>query len=173
MFIEIKDLETQPVDFREEFSPGAIDLGPDYRQLSSLQTEGRADLVEEHYGKHKVVQDIRLKGKLDTMVEAVEREFGIAVEPWLPKGGIFLWMKLPDQVDVRKLVQPALKAGKVFISPYNDVDVMVGQGTIAVELEHQQPKLDAIFVAVGGGGLVGGIAWAAWLFIHRQQDTDL
>ena len=48
------------------------------------------------------------------MVEAVEREFGTAVEPWLPKGGIFLWMKLPDQVDVRKLVQPALKAGIAF-----------------------------------------------------------
>src|ERR1700693_731711 len=55
-----------------------------------------------------------LKGKLDTMVEAVEREFGTAVEPWLPKGGIFLWLKLPDQVDGRKLVQPALKAGIAF-----------------------------------------------------------
>ena len=48
------------------------------------------------------------------MVEAVEREFGTAVEPWLPKGGIFLWMKLPDQVDVRKLVTPALNAGIAF-----------------------------------------------------------
>ena len=38
----------------------------------------------------------------------------------------------------------ALKAGKVFISPYNDVDVMAGQGTIAVELEHQQPKLERV-----------------------------
>src|SRR5207248_489066 len=47
-------------------------------------------------------------------VEAVEREFGTAVEPWLPKGGIYLWMKLPDQIDVRKLVQPALKAGIAF-----------------------------------------------------------
>jgi 2-aminoadipate transaminase len=55
-----------------------------------------------------------LKDKLDTMVEAVEREFGTAVEPWVPKGGIFLWMKLPDEVDVRKLVQPALKAGIAF-----------------------------------------------------------
>ena len=46
MFIEIKDLETQPIDFREEFSPGAIDLGPDLQQRSLLHTEGRADLVE-------------------------------------------------------------------------------------------------------------------------------
>ena len=69
MFIEIEDLETNPVDFREQYSPGAIDLGPDLRQLSRLHTEGRADLVEEHHGKHKVIQDIRLKGRLDTSLE--------------------------------------------------------------------------------------------------------
>jgi threonine dehydratase len=47
--------------------------------------------------------------------------------------------------------------GRTFISPYNDLDVAAGQGTIAVELERQIPGLDAIFVAVGGGGLIGGI----------------
>lgn len=51
----------------------------------------------------------------------------------------------------------AEESGKVFISPYNDVDVMAGQGTIAVELHRQIPSLDAVFVAVGGGGLIGGI----------------
>src|SRR5262249_567627 len=51
----------------------------------------------------------------------------------------------------------AEKSGKVFISPYNDVEVMAGQGTIAVELEQQAGKLDAVFVAVGGGGLIGGL----------------
>lgn len=53
--------------------------------------------------------------------------------------------------------QAADNAGKVFISPYNDFDVMAGQGTIAVELERQLPSIDAVFVAVGGGGLIGGI----------------
>ena len=48
-------------------------------------------------------------------------------------------------------------SGRVFISPYNDLDVIAGQGTIAVELQHQLPDLDAVFVAVGGGGLIGGI----------------
>ena len=47
--------------------------------------------------------------------------------------------------------------GKIFISPYNDAEVMAGQGTIAVELLRQLPHIDAIFVAVGGGGLIGGI----------------
>ena len=51
----------------------------------------------------------------------------------------------------------ASEQGKVFISPYNDLQVMAGQGTIAVELQRQLPPLDALFVAVGGGGLIGGI----------------
>src|SRR5712671_2052067 len=51
----------------------------------------------------------------------------------------------------------AEESGKVFISPYNDADVIAGQGTIGVELHRQLPKLDAVFVAVGGGGLIGGI----------------
>ena len=69
MLIEIKELELHPVDFREEFSPGAIDLGEDVRQRSPLRSEGRADLVEEHHGKHQVVQDIRVKGRLETSLE--------------------------------------------------------------------------------------------------------
>jgi threonine dehydratase len=51
----------------------------------------------------------------------------------------------------------AEESGRVFISPYNDLDVVAGQGTIAVELYRQVPQLDAVFVAVGGGGLIGGI----------------
>ncbi len=50
------------------------------------------------------------------------------------------------------------ESGRVFISPYNDADVVAGQGTIAIELLKQLPNLDAVFVAVGGGGLIGGIA---------------
>src|SRR5262249_697464 len=51
----------------------------------------------------------------------------------------------------------AEQAGKVFISPYNDPEVMAGQGTIAVELLRQLERIDTLFVAVGGGGLIGGI----------------
>ena len=73
-----------------------------------------AEYFSKHFADHVEELSAVLKGKLDTMVEAVEREFGTAAEPWTPKGGIFLWIKLPDQVDVRKLVQPALNAGVAF-----------------------------------------------------------
>jgi 2-aminoadipate transaminase len=73
-----------------------------------------AEYFSQHFQDHVDELSATLKGKLDTMVEAVAREFGTAAEPFLPKGGIFLWLKLPDRVDVRKLVQPALKAGVAF-----------------------------------------------------------
>jgi uncharacterized protein len=93
MFIEIQELELRPLDFREEFMPGAIELGEDVRQRSPLAAEGRADLVEEHRGKREVVQDIRLKGRLETTLEVacarclepvvlpVERSFDLLYRP--------------------------------------------------------------------------------------------
>jgi threonine dehydratase len=50
------------------------------------------------------------------------------------------------------------KSGQVFISPYNDLQVIAGQGTIGLELARQLDRIDALFVAVGGGGLIAGIA---------------
>jgi len=51
------------------------------------------------------------------------------------------------------------KDGTVFVHPYDDPDVIAGQGTIGMEILRQwQAPLDAIFVAIGGGGLIGGIA---------------
>ncbi len=52
----------------------------------------------------------------------------------------------------------AERTGQVFLSPYNDWDVMAGQGTIGLELERQCPGLGVVIVAAGGGGLIGGIA---------------
>ena len=56
------------------------------------------------------------------------------------------------------------RTGAVYLSPYNDLLVAAGQGTVAVELLAQRPDLAAVVVAVGGGGLVGGIG--GWLHQH-------
>lgn len=48
--------------------------------------------------------------------------------------------------------------GYTFVPPFDDPDVIAGQGTVAKELLEQQPQLDMVFVAVGGGGLAAGIA---------------
>jgi threonine dehydratase len=52
----------------------------------------------------------------------------------------------------------AEKNDLIYISPYNDPAVIAGQGTIGVELARQCPHLDAVFIAVGGGGLISGVA---------------
>ena len=49
--------------------------------------------------------------------------------------------------------------GYTFIHPFNDEDVIAGQGTIALELFEQLPDLDVVLVPIGGGGLISGIAY--------------
>lgn len=49
--------------------------------------------------------------------------------------------------------------GGVFIHPFDDVDVIAGQGTIGLEILEQIPDFDAVIVPVGGGGLIAGIAF--------------
>ena len=50
------------------------------------------------------------------------------------------------------------KEGKSFIHPFDDMSVIAGQGTIGKEMLDQKPALDAIFIPVGGGGLIAGVA---------------
>src|SRR4051812_12443914 len=54
----------------------------------------------------------------------------------------------------------AEEQGRVYISPYNDLDVISGQGTMGMELIEQAPDLDAVFISVGGGGLMSGVGTA-------------
>ena len=51
----------------------------------------------------------------------------------------------------------AEETGRIYISPYNDETVMAGQGTVGVELHRALETLDAVFVSLGGGGLIGGM----------------
>ena len=53
--------------------------------------------------------------------------------------------------------QYAEENGMAYLSPYNDEQVIAGQGSVGVEIARQLPKVDAVFVAVGGGGLISGV----------------
>jgi threonine dehydratase len=52
----------------------------------------------------------------------------------------------------------AVENGLTYVSPYNDPQVLGGQGTIGVELERQLARTDVVFASLGGGGLISGIA---------------
>jgi len=55
----------------------------------------------------------------------------------------------------------AIERGLTMVHPYDDADVIAGQGTIALEMLSEQPQLDCLCVAIGGGGLISGVATAA------------
>ncbi len=79
----------------------------------------------------------------------------------------------PDTAAAERLARTTASERDVtFISPYNDLDVVAGQGTIGKEIAEDWDAvgvgpLDAIVVAVGGGGLISGIA--TWLKSHRSE----
>jgi threonine dehydratase len=55
----------------------------------------------------------------------------------------------------------AAERGLVVVHPYDDPAIIAGQGTVALEMLEQQPAIDTLVVAIGGGGLIGGMATAA------------
>jgi len=69
MFLDIKQLALHPLEFAEEFQPDVIDLDGEARLRGSVKASGRAEVVEEHHGKHQVIKDIRLRGRLSAGLE--------------------------------------------------------------------------------------------------------
>ncbi|MEG1394412.1 MAG: threonine ammonia-lyase [Clostridia bacterium] len=59
-----------------------------------------------------------------------------------------------------KAIELQKEKGYVFIHPFNDPDVIAGQGTIGLEILDQVKDLDAVIVPIGGGGLISGVAFA-------------
>jgi 2-aminoadipate transaminase len=94
-------------------------------RMLSLKTDAGSGAVEQmilaeycapHFTEHVPVLRKGLRAKLETLMESLNEHFGTAAEFDDPKGGIFLWLKLPDKVDTMNLYQSALAAG-VAINP--------------------------------------------------------
>jgi 2-aminoadipate transaminase len=75
-----------------------------------------AEFCAAHFDEHVPKLRRALRAKLETLMQALDEHFGTAAEFEDPKGGIFLWVKLPDEVDTLALYRPALAAG-VAINP--------------------------------------------------------
>jgi 2-aminoadipate transaminase len=91
-------------------------------RVMALKTDGTGAIDQmvaaEYFGRffdqHMTTLSGALRHKLNVMVESVEREFGTAVDMWVPEGGIFLWLTLPEHIDVRFFAGKALEAGVAF-----------------------------------------------------------
>lgn len=102
-----------------------------------------AEYCAPHFAAHVSDLSRGLRVKLDAMMEALAEQFGTAAEFEEPKGGIFLWVKLPDHVDTPKLFQAALKAG-VAINPGPDWSVDKAYSRCRMRLCFASPTVDEI-----------------------------
>jgi 2-aminoadipate transaminase len=102
-----------------------------------------AEYCAPHFSTHVPKLTRGLRAKLDTLMEALNEQFGTSAEFEDPKGGIFLWVKLPDNVDTLKLYQAALAAG-VAINPGPEWSTNKGYAGSRLRLCFASPSHDQI-----------------------------
>ena len=127
--------------------------------LALTDAERQRPLVAASSGNHAaafahVVALFGLKGRL-----FLPRTIAPVKRRWLERTGVPLEFVGEDCVETELAARRAAERdGAVLVPPYNDAAVICGQGTIGVELLASLRELDAVFVPVGGGGLISGIA---------------
>ena len=150
-----------------------------YLKTENLQITGSFKVRGAYYKMTKLSADEKKRGVI--ACSAGNHAQGVALAA--QKNGIKAVICLPDGAPISKVeatksygaevclvegvyddaYQKALQLrdekGYTFIHPFDDEDVIAGQGTIALELAEQLPNLDAVLVPIGGGGLISGIAY--------------
>ena len=151
-----------------------------YLKTENLQTTGSFKVRGAYYKMTRLSKEEKERGVI--ACSAGNHAQGVALAA--QKNGIKSVICLPDGAPISKVeatksygaevvlvegvyddaYQRALELqeekGYTFIHPFNDEDVIAGQGTIALELIEQVHDADAVIVPVGGGGLISGIAYA-------------
>ncbi|MBO5338594.1 MAG: threonine ammonia-lyase [Clostridia bacterium] len=150
-----------------------------YLKTENLQITGSFKVRGAYYKMSKLSDSEKAKGVV--ACSAGNHAQGVALAA--QKNGIKATICLPDGAPISKIeatksygaevclvegvyddaYNKALELrdseGLTFIHPFNDEDVIAGQGTIALELIEQLPDMDAVIVPIGGGGLISGIAY--------------
>jgi 2-aminoadipate transaminase len=101
------------------------------------------EFCSKHFADHVPRLTRGLRTKLEMLMEALAEQFGTSAEFAEPKGGIFLWVKLPDAVDIQKLAQAALASG-VAINPGPDWSTDKAHGKSRTRLCFANPSHQAI-----------------------------
>jgi 2-aminoadipate transaminase len=106
-----------------------------------------AEFCAQHFATHVPALTHGLRTKLETLMEALAEQFGTAAEFEDPRGGIFLWVKLPDTVDTEKLFQAAQSAG-VALNPGVDWSTDKAYGKSRMRLCFAHPSHETIRAGV-------------------------
>jgi threonine dehydratase len=125
-----------------------LSLTPDERQAGGVAASSGNHGAAIAYAMSK----LGVKGVIfvpektsSTKVDAIKRAGGDV--RFFGKDGLDTEMHAREYADENNMV---------YLSPYNDADVIAGQGTCGVEIARQLADIDAVFIAVGGGGLISG-----------------
>lgn len=161
--------------YAPKLNPG-VDI---YLKTENLQITGSFKIRGSYYKMSRLSKEEKAKGVI--ACSAGNHAQGVALAA--QKNGIKSVICLPDNAPISKIeatksygaeiclvegvyddaYKKALSLrdefGYTFIHPFDDEDVIAGQGTVALEIEDQLPGLDAVIVPIGGGGLISGIAY--------------
>ena len=161
------------------YAPKLNDSAEIYLKTENLQITGSFKVRGAYYKMSQLSDEEKTKGVI--ACSAGNHAQGVALAA--QKNGIKSVICLPDSAPISKVeatrsygaeiclvdgvyddayakaLQLRDEKGYTFIHPFNDPDVIAGQGTIALELIEQLPDMDAVIVPIGGGGLISGIAY--------------
>ena len=161
------------------FAPNIVDGASVYLKTENLQITGSFKIRGSYFKISQLSEEERSKGVI--ACSAGNHAQGVALAA--TRSGIKSLICLPDGAPISKIeatkrfgAQVCLvkgvyddayakalelrdEMGYSLIHPFNDVDVIAGQGTIGLEILDQLPDADAVVVPVGGGGLIAGIAY--------------
>jgi threonine dehydratase len=145
---------------------GAFKFRGAYNAISRLSDEERSrGIVTYSSGNH--AQAVALVGKMmgiPVTVVMPRNSSEAKRQATLSHGARVLECEPAEREQVAAAIQA--ESGAALIPPFDHPDIIAGQGTLALELHEQAPALDAVFVPVGGGGLISGVAIAAKAVNH-------
>ncbi len=151
-----------------------------YLKTENLQITGSFKVRGAYYKISQLSPDDKAKGVI--ACSAGNHAQGVALAA--AKNGINALICIPDNAPISKIeatksygagvelvkgdydeayaraCELQAEQGRTFIHPFDDEDVIAGQGTIGLEILDQLPNVDAVVVPIGGGGLISGIAFA-------------
>jgi len=141
---------------------GAYKVRGAYNRMSKLSDEERAGgVVAASAGNH--AQGVALAAHELGIHSTIFMPMGVALPKLLATRdyGADVVLRGPTFTEALAAAKEfAEKTGAVFIPPYDNADVIAGQGTVGLEILEQVPDVETVIVPIGGGGLISGVASA-------------
>ena len=141
---------------------GSFKIRGAYNKMAQLSEEARrAGVVASSAGNH--AQGVALAGRLcgvETTVVVPEVTPAAKIEATRGYGAEVVVEGDIYEESYRHALDLADDEGLTFVHPFDDERIIAGQGTVGLELAEQYPELDTVLVAIGGGGLISGVATA-------------